>query len=330
MRRTERQRLSKPGCTTMRELRPFRKDVAAVVVLYDPDTDIVTRITRYAAEVDRLIAVDNSASPRPSLAADLEGVGVDYVPLGSNRGVASALNVGCRRAIELGYAWALTMDQDSDVPAGFVASLARCIGQTGSEDVAVVAPVVQQLGSPAPAPIAGCEEVTVALTSGSLLRLSAYRGIGGFRDDLFIDQVDHEFCLRAKRSGWRILRRKDAIMMHRMGSRRLVTFPVRCRVSDYSPVRRYYMVRNTLELRREYRREFPDWVQGEYRWWSRELVKMLVFERHRLAKLRMMLAGWYDYRRRRFGRFEDIRNSEAGSRAAPLRSREADNRRDAR
>lgn len=52
-------------------------------------------------------------------------------------------------------------------------------------------------------------------------------------------------------------------MLHRMGSRRLVTFQVRCRVVDNSQLQRYYMVRNALEPRRYEGREFQAWRNGE-------------------------------------------------------------------
>ncbi len=39
--------------------------------------------------------------------------GVEYISLGKNRGIATAMNIGYRRAAELGASWVLTMDQDS-------------------------------------------------------------------------------------------------------------------------------------------------------------------------------------------------------------------------
>jgi rhamnosyltransferase len=285
---------------------PSKREIAAVVVLYEPDPDVVRNVDSYVRQVDKVVAIDNTKQPGEAIRAELERRGVDYVPLGANYGVAAALNLGCRRARDAGYTWALTMDQDSTTPDGFVANLVRCHDQPGSDAIAIVAPVSEQVGGTPAALQRGCEELIVALTSGNLLRLSAFEALGGFREDLFIDQVDHEFCMRAKQRGWRVVRQLEAVMLHRMGSRRLVTFPVRGRVSDYSPRRRYYMVRNTLELRREYGREFPDWLRGEYRWWCREFLKMMLAEPDRLEKLRMMARGWLDYRRRRFGSYDQL------------------------
>lgn len=36
------------------------------------------------------------------------------------------------------------------------------------------------------------------ITSGMLIPLSLFGKIGMFREDYFIDSVDHEFCLRAR------------------------------------------------------------------------------------------------------------------------------------
>ncbi len=286
--------------------RPSKREIAAVVVLYEPDSDVLRKVDSYSQQVDRVIAIDNTKRPGEAVRAELQGRGVDYIPLGANRGVAAALNVGCQRARDTGYAWVLTMDQDSATPDGFVACLVKCLEQPGSDSIAIIAPVSEQVGDSPAARRTGCEELSVALTSGNLLRLSAFASLRGFREDLFIDQVDHEFCMRAKRRGWRVVRQREAVMLHRMGSRRLVTFPVRCYVSDYSPLRRYYMVRNTLELRREYGREYPEWLGGEYWWWRREFMKMMLAEPNRLKKLRMMVRGWLDYRRRRFGGYDEL------------------------
>jgi rhamnosyltransferase len=282
--------------------------IAAVVVLYNPAEDVLDNVDSYRGQVDTVIAVDNTGSPDRRLVQGLESRGVDYVSLGGNRGIAAALNEGCRRARDLGYAWVITFDQDSTATPGMVARLSATVelDQPLARRIAIVAPVWQQVGGLPAATAPGCLDLDVALTSGSLTRQSALAELGGFREDLFIDRVDNEFCLRARRRGWRIVQRGDAVLLHRMGDLRRVTFPVRCWVSDYSPVRRYYMVRNLLEVRREYGRDFPGVLAEEKRYWSREILKIVLAEPHRLQKLKMMVRGWLDYRRGRFGKYEDL------------------------
>jgi GT2 family glycosyltransferase len=68
------------------------------------------------------------------------------------------------------------------------------------------------------------EEKLVVITSGNLLKVSAFERIGGFREDLFIDSVDFDFCLRLKKSGYRIMRCNQAILYHSLGERKEIQF----------------------------------------------------------------------------------------------------------
>jgi rhamnosyltransferase len=288
---------------------PAPTDIAAIVVLFNPCSDVLDNIDSYASQVGRVIAVDNTPSAGASIQAELDARAIVYVPMGDNMGIATALNVGCKRALALGYSWVLTMDQDSTAPPALVRELARCIANPGSEQVAIVAPAWEQAGGLAAETFDSCTDLDFAMTSGNLLRLAAFDALGGFREDLFIDHVDNEFCMRARRNGWRIVQRQDTVLLHRMGTLQHVRFPIPCYITDYSPVRRYYMVRNLFELRREFGREFPDWLRSEYKHWRKEFVKIIVAEPRRLRKLRMMFRGWLDYRRRDFGRYEDLHSS---------------------
>lgn len=280
--------------------------IAAVVVLYNPSTDVLENIDSYIGQVDRVIAVDNTLTLDADLRAELAKRSVDYIQMGGNKGIAAALNTGCRRAIDTGHGWALTMDQDSTAPANFTDGLAKCLDQPDAERIAIVAPLWEQVGGLPEQTSASCRDLIFVMTSGNLLRLTAFQDLGGFREDLFIDHVDNEFCMRAKRRGWRIVQRQDVVLLHRMGTLQQVKFPVRCYITDYSPLRRYYMVRNLLELRREFGREFPTWLESEYRHWRKELVKVILAEPRRFQKVKMMFLGWLDYRRRRFGPFDEL------------------------
>ena len=281
--------------------------IAAVIVLYRPADKVLVNIDFCCEQVDTIIAIDNTEKPDPKFVARLQDFGVVYTSLGGNRGLAAGLNEGCRQAHALGFEWALTLDQDSTVTPGMIAQLSALVEPEDPEArIAIVAPVCQQVGGRPEAISEGCAEVDGVLTSGSLTSLSALEALGGFREELFIDRIDTEYCLRARRHGWRILQRRDAVLLHRMGDIRQIDFPFRFWVSDYSPVRRYYMVRNFLEVKREYAREFPAWVALERRYWRKELLKIVLAEPHRLQKARMMIRGWLDYRRGSFGKYEDL------------------------
>jgi rhamnosyltransferase len=281
-------------------------DIAAVVVLFHPPADFVSSLRTYLDQVDHIIAVDNTPQPDPELVSALAELGVVHMSLGENRGIAAALNVGCAKAAEFGCSLVLTMDQDSAATPFMIERLHSCLDDNGAEDVIIAAAALQHVGG-LPAEIEpGCTEIDYAITSGCLMRRAAFEQLGGFREEFFIDQVDHELCMRARAEGWRILKRGDALLLHRMGSLRRAGWPLRFYVTDYSAVRRYYMVRNLLALRSEFGTDNPEWLSADRAKWLRDLVKIVLAEPDKAAKFKLMFRGWRDACKGRFGRYEDI------------------------
>jgi len=286
---------------------PARTDIAAVVVLYNPSENLLSNIDSYSDQVDAVIAVDNSDSLSRSILSRLDDGRVTLIPMGGNSGIARALNAGCQRAIELGYKWVLTMDQDSTATPDLICVLTEVLATDQRNEIAIVAPAWEQVGGAPILRFSDLLDLDYAMTSGNLLRLDAFKGIGGFRDDFFIDHVDNEFCLRVRRSGWRIVQRRDAILLHRQGDMGRVRFPFPFYTLNYSPVRRYYnMARNYLQMSLEFGADFLIWRDDERRHWRKDLLKMMLGEKQRVLKLRMLLRGWSDFRAGRFGRYEDL------------------------
>ena len=76
-------------------------------------------------------------------------------------------------------------------------------------------------------------ERKTVITSGCLVDAAFAREIGGFRDDFFIDQVDHEFCLRTRANGRRVAISAKPVMQHSVGGWRGPRVPLlgwNCRI----------------------------------------------------------------------------------------------------
>jgi rhamnosyltransferase len=276
--------------------------IAGVVVLYRPSADVLENIRSYIGQVGVLYAVDNTGDPDMSFVSELERIpGTRYLPNGRNLGVATALNIGARRAIDDGYEWLLTMDQDSTATPGMVATMLACLSHPGAESVGIVSPVHVQVGG-APLETRGrCTVVLKAMTSGNLVRLSAYAAVGPFMDELFIDQVDNEFCLRLRTAGFAVVEAGEAALAHRVGDVRRHKFPVPMHTSNHSPVRRYYITRNRFYVGRMYRAQFPEYRRFELGELAKDVLKILLHERQKLLKLHMMVLGFLDYRKGKLG-----------------------------
>lgn len=268
--------------------------IVAVMVTYHPGPETLENGRLIAAQVQRLIVVDNSAPPAPPL-ADLQTLGnVEVVANGRNVGIAAALNSGFARARQLGAAWLATFDQDSRPPADFISRLGqgftRC---TARESVGLLVPAYVDVSSPHVAhPPQAPHEVVSAMTSGNLVNMAALERCGGFRDSFFIDYVDHELCLRMRNHGFRIVQVDDAVLQHRLGnSRGHSVSGFDFTATHHNAQRRYFISRNRVRLYREYAFGETRWVLRDMWSFSKELMKIVLAEEQKAAKLAAVVRG---------------------------------------
>lgn len=284
-----------------------QKKIAAVVVLYFPDNNVFANILSYFDQVDLVILVDNSDQPAVELIEKFSG-NCKVVPIFNhcNMGIAAALNIGAKEALARGCDLLLTMDQDSNASPGMVDTLRKGLDAPGEKRVAIVSPFHLTTVVEIPSIISPAyEELDTVWTSGNLVCLSAYECVGPFYEDLFIDFVDHEYCLRLKRKGYRVLQSNHAILRHSIGNnlRKINIVSKSIIISNHSPLRRYYITRNRFWVSRKYH-EFRRFFWIDRRRFLAELVTIMLCERQKYEKLKMIFRGYVDYRRGKMGKFE--------------------------
>ena len=280
---------------------PVAQTICAVVVTYYPDPGIADRIEKIRKQVGQTVIVDNG-SPSSSVEEIKqigEQPGVHLILNASNQGIARALNAGARWAASQGYRWVLTLDQDTAVGPEMVDSLSGVFrSYPFSERVAVIGSNyrhkvtgkvwLDEGSSPA-------REMKTVLTSGSLVSVDAFEAIGGFRDDFFIDCVDHEYCLRARARGYRILMTSKPVMEHGMGfltEHRLLGR--KFGTSNHSPLRRYFVARNSVILVREFLSTEPEWVLWYLWMYAKSILLICLFEGERISKVKNTIRGCID------------------------------------
>ena len=274
--------------------------IAGVVVLYRPDAAVTANISSYLDQVERLYVVDNSSDA--SFGANVETLGEKavYLPNFKNLGIATALNIGAKKADGEGYGLLLTLDQDSRADSQMVDNMLRCLERPDGGKVGIVAPH-HDTGTGRKFSGGACLEVMTPMTSGCLLNLSAYREVGPFLDKLFIDFVDNEYCLRLRRFGFAVLRANQALLWHRVGETKKYGPFI---ATHHSPLRRYYKTRNRFWVFREYFKDFPGHCLFDLVRFAKEIASILIFEREKKTKLMMILKGARDFVWGRLGPFE--------------------------
>jgi rhamnosyltransferase len=247
--------------------------VAAIVVLYKPNTALLKRLVESVApQVEELFVVDNSPQRHSQMPVELVNCGrpVFYRANGMNKGLASAQNTALKEALCEGYTHALLLDQDSALPAlaveGLLAAEQRLL--RGGTRVAAVGPLFtdDKTGERScgvrhryfrvrwfsiPDNQRDPVETDYLIASGSLIRTSVLRQVGLMRDELFIDWVDTEWAYRARSLGYKTYIVPSVVMMHSVGDATGEFLGKRFNL--HSPARNYYIVRNAVFLLRERR-----------------------------------------------------------------------------
>jgi rhamnosyltransferase len=145
------------------------------------------------------------------------------------------------------------------------------------------------------------------LTSGTLINWQNFMAIGPFREDFFIDHVDHEYQLRAMRQGFVVARTALPLMIQRLGMqhkrRPLLAFGQKKTLSYYPPLRRYYQIRNFIVLSREYKNEFPETIEFIRKSIQRETLRALKYESGRSKNLISILLALRHGRRGVTGKY---------------------------
>lgn len=276
------------------------------MILYNPGLELLDNIRLYSDSVGAVYAIDNSETPSPRVNAGLLSMkNVQYLPNNDNLGVARALNSAAELAIRDGYEFLLTMDQDSKVTPGMVDTLLACRDARNRDTIGIIAPRQIYASFEDRRETGACEEILTTMTSGNLLSLAAYKTAGPFLEKLYIDFVDHEYCMRLTKSGFKIIRANNAVLHHNLGAvseHRL--FCKRFAVGNHPPLRRYYGTRNKFYLHDRYRASFPDYFRSFYKYILYELATIIIYEKNKMEKLRMIMQGYRDYKKGVYGKYK--------------------------
>lgn len=281
--------------------------VCAIVVAYFPDKEFEMRIRQLLPQVASVVVVDNTPDECPSHRAReriRDTTHIHLIENHANAGISAALNQGLEHARKGGHKWILTLDQDTQCYPDMVDTLLDVSRKFQPEPAVVGGNYLDPRNKGPFVPTGegtGFLEQKTVITSGCLVDAHLAKTIGGFREDYFIDQVDHEFCLRARAHGHKVVISRKPVMMHSVGLQGGVRLPILGVLPNHPPLRKYYIARNTLVTVSNYWRQEPAWC-------LRRLVRLLLglglmalLEKDRFDKVRAFASGIADGLNRRMG-----------------------------
>jgi len=250
----------------------------AVVVTFNPDVGALLKLLGQLNKETDFVVVDNGSAKLGQLK---ESVSVysrckTMFCLPENVGLAEALNIGLKEATTRNYKFAFLFDQDSSLCDLYVERMLSAFSDVAVLSVRKVAALGPRIINPQTKRqtkfklfnrfflrsdrfYCGSKQHYQAdflITSGTFLVLSNLADIGLMKADYFIDNVDLEWCFRARSMGYDLVGTDQAVLYHAIGERSNNPL-VRCGlIAQHNPSRTYYSSRNRVHL---YRAPYSPW-----------------------------------------------------------------------
>jgi len=306
-------------------MRVDTQKVCGVVVTYQPDLACFASLLKAVSpQVGGLVAVNNGMAGMivPPETHENGAAHCVVLEMGQNVGVAAAQNRGIVWARQQGYPYVILFDQDSEPAPDMVEKLLGTL-MTLDRDGVLVAAVGPRLVDRRDGKASSfvrfsafgvkqfrCDDglsvrADFLVSSGMLASVAVYEKVGMLDEGLFIDNVDMDWCFRARQQQLLLYGVCDAVMWHRIGNRvrRLPFFGHSYSIYQHdNPLRQYYIMRNRILL---YQRDYTPflWIVQDM---LRAVVKTsitLIFFAERRTNFYMMLLGMMDGLRGRCGAY---------------------------
>jgi rhamnosyltransferase len=264
--------------------------LAGVVTLYHPSENVYTNINSYLDQLDILYVLDNTEEPDEKIKVRFSSNSkIKYVPFHDNMGIAYAMNYALKAAKD--YDFLLTMDQDSQFMPGMMAVYKKRIEQFDNEhpqQVGVYAVNFDQRVDPI---VPGAKSIDVAITSGSIIPVKKSIEIGGFDENLFIDEVDDEFSYRMRKNGFEIIEFPFIVLKHSLGKQTFHNIlGLKFNTFNHNALRKYYISRNKVYMVKKYPFIGKRYIIDIFK----IVIKVILVENNKLKKISSIIHGCVD------------------------------------
>lgn len=271
--------------------------IGSCTVLYNPDKRVLQNIHSYLCLMDICVVVDNSDEKNEVSKELQESSDFVYLDMHENLGIAYALNRGIEYLQKQGMDFVLTMDQDSVFPTKYFADIENRLEKYQSQ-YSLIGLNFNQENTVSNELV----EVPYWLTSGNFLKIQDFMRVGKFNEDLFIDYVDFELGYKFYKNHLKMGYLNGYSIRHTIGNPIPIHILNRTFYAmNHSPIRYYYRYRNSYYL---YKKVDKHFFRKEF---FKEMVintlKMLIVERNRKAKLKMILKGIQDAKNNKLGKY---------------------------
>lgn len=273
------------------------KRVAAITILYNFDENVLNNIKTYDEFVDEVVLVDNSDTDNYYKKYREKLNKYTYISMHGNKGIATATNNAISYLLERGYEWAIIFDQDSYVEMNIIDKYFGVMENLKDDKIIIYSPIYvfdrRKIKH-----VKEISELKYVMQSANLVNLKLVKKIGMLKDNFFIDMVDYEFCLRARKKGYKIVQCGNAKIKHSPGITRISPI-LKIKYGYCNKIRIYYQARNLL------------WTFKEYHNFSMlgilfyKFIKIVFFFDNKKEYLKYYFKGISDCQKNKFGVYKN-------------------------
>jgi len=268
--------------------------LVAVIPIYYPNTiDTLENIKQFIDDIDKLIIWDNTPSEeKEKYALDLDRYSdkVVYLTSGKNEGTAYAYNRAAEWMIMNKYNYLVLMDQDSKWE-NFNAYKKSASIYVRTKPNSIFTPQINHITCGVE-----IERVDNCISSGMVIPREIYQFIGKFDENLFVEAVDMDYCLRARMLNITILKINNNSLLRQPFGRMTYSRLLKCYTRNDPPERTYNIVRNHIVIIRKYweqlkRYEITDWI---WAYVIARFFKIILIEDSKLRKIFSIIRACFD------------------------------------
>lgn len=299
-------------------------DISVVTVWYHPENlednlSVSKNLLSYGEndKITKIFIIDNSSFNNENLIPECIKSKTIYIPLFKNEGIAKALNIGCKEAKKNSFHWILTMDQDSFWKKEELNKFLLYFESTIIKDTNIASyapnlndPIILSTLAIVKRKLLGRKYVdksikrpkieypTSVMCSGNLINLSIWEKLLGFDEDLFIDEVDHDYCFKLIKAGYKILRNNDIYLNHHLGDKKRTFFPRRL---NHKGIRIYYIFRNMIVIHKR----FPEYTSYTEKDLRRFKFDAIFFNIDAISNLKYIKKAYKDAQKLHLGKYNN-------------------------
>lgn len=222
------------------------------IVTYNPNIErLRMNIESIYKQCKNFIIVDNGSNNIDEITKLIKSYNITLIKNIENLGIAAALNQIMSMLQSRRIEWVLTLDQDSVAEKDM---LKKYISFAGEANVGIVCPIIKDRNIGFETLVNETASVLdKCITSGALTNISVWEKVGKYDEQMFIDWVDFDFCIRVRKFGYNIIRVNNAILIHEIGKITYSSFfGFKIEVQNHSAFRKFYMAQNIIYISRKY------------------------------------------------------------------------------